>query len=302
VEQKRGALARIGIALLNVLAPGLGLLRVGRWKLAAAFYVVGLLLLILIFAAPPLGFDLFASAILLGLAAYPASMVVTWLLGRSMHLPRPWYGRWYSIMGALLLSFGVSYLFSDGAQARYRSFYTPAEAMAPSLPTGDRFFAYMRPPRELRRGDILLVRAPGGNTYVKRLAGLPEDQIAVTNGVVMVNGKVVVQQRVGTGTITDYDGRKVVQRMKEQFPGEAGSHEIYDDGDSTGDHFGPQRVRPGHVFLLGDNRDHAADSRFSVEEMGLEQLAVSDILGWPMYHSFGSSRPIGEAINRRDMR
>lgn len=302
MEQKRGTLARVGITLLNVPAPGLGLLRVGHWKLAAASYGVGLLLVILMFSAPPLSFVLFAAAIVLGLAAYPVSMATTWLLGRSIHPLLPWYARWYSIVGATLLSFGVNYLLSDESQVRYRSFFTPAEAMAPSLPTGDRILAYMRSPKELRRGDILLVRAPGGSIYVKRLTGLPGDEIAVTNGVVMINGKPVSQQRVGTGTITGYEGPKVVQRLREQFPGEAGSHEIYDDGDSMGDHFGPQRVQIGHVFLLGDNRDHAADSRFSIEEMGLEQLPVTDILGWPMYHSFGSSRPIGEAINRRNMR
>ena len=301
MEQKRGVLARVGIALLNLLAPGLGLLRLARWKLAVTFYAVGLLLILALFFAPPLQFGLFASAIALGLAAYPASMVATWLLGKSVELPRPWYAQWLSIVGAALLSFGINFLISDESRARYRSFYVPSESMRPTLPTNDRFFAYMQTPMEPQRGDILLVRSPSGTTYVTRLVGLPGDEIAVTDGIVILNGKPVAQQFVGTNRITGYAGTSTARRLKEQLPDEAGPHEIYDDGNSAGDHFQTQRVRPGHVFLLGDNRDHAADSRFSAEEMGLEQLPVTDILGWPMYHSFGSHRPIGEAINRRNM-
>jgi signal peptidase I len=301
VEQKRGTLARIGITLLNLLAPGLGLLRLSRWRLAAAFYAVGLLLLLVLFFGPPLGFGLFALAVLFGLSAYPISMVVTWLHGRTIQLPRPWYGQWYSIVGAAIFSFAANFLITDESRARYRSFYVPSESMMPTLPTNDRFFAYMKAPKHLQRGDILLVRSPSGPTYVTRVAGLPGDEIAVTDGIVVLNGKPVAQRYIGTSKIVGYAGTRTARRLKEQFPGEASSHEIYDDGESFGDDFSAQRVRAGHVFLLGDNRDHAADSRFSEQEMGLEQLPITDILGWPMFHSFGSHRPIGEAINRRNM-
>ena len=297
MEQKRGALARIGITLLNILAPGLGLLRLGRWGPAAIAYGLGLLALTFIYAAPPVGFAIFASAMLVGLAAYPISMVVTWLHSREIGNFRPWYARWYSIVGAMLLAFGISFLLTDERQQRYRSFYTPAEGMVPTLPKGDRFFAYMRAPRDLRRGQLLMVRAPDGSTYVKRLVGLPGDEISLTNGVVQINGRSVAQRAVGSETIKDHGGSAVVRRMSEQFPGETGVHEIYDQGRSAGDDFGPIRVRSGYVFVLGDNRDRSADSRFSHEEMGLGQVAIADILGWPLFHSFRSSRTMGQAIN-----
>ena len=34
--------------------------------------------------------------------------------------------------------------------------------------------------------------------------------------------------------------------------------------DSPGDNYGPVKVTPDHVFLMGDNRDRSADSRFSL--------------------------------------
>jgi signal peptidase I len=293
-------LARIGVSLLNLLTPGLGLLRVGKWKIAAAISAAAFLFIIVIYSAPPIDYWAFVGVAIVGLAIYPCSIGATWFLSRSIDLPRPWFAQWYSIIAAVLLFLAVSFVAGD--QPRYRSFYTPAEGMAPTLPTGDRFFAYMRMPSELRRGDVLLVRAPDGSTYVKRLAGLPGDEIAVTNGVPSINGKPVALQSIGTETVTDSAGTRTARRLRERFPGEAGSHDIYDDGDSVGDHFGPQRVRPDHIFLLGDNRDHSADSRFSHRDFGLEQLPITDVLGWPLFHSFGSSRPIGERISREDMK
>ena len=302
MEQKRGALARIGITLLNLLSPGLGLLRLGRWRLAVVAYGVGLLVLIFMYAAPPMGFGIFASAILVGLAAYPISMVATWLHSREIGRPQPWYTQWYSIVGVMLLAFGISFLLTDEQQQRYRSFYTPAEGMAPTLPKGDRFIAYMRAPRELRRGDVLMIRAPDGNIYVKRLAALPGDRIAVSNGVVVLNGTPVPQRLVSTETIEVADGTEATLKLAEQLPEEATPHLVYDSGLYEFDNVAEQRVRTGHVFVLGDNRDHSADSRVPHDMFGVEQVPIADVEGWPLFYSFGSSRPMGESINRKDMK
>ena len=178
------------------------------------------------------------------------------------------------------------------ASGAYRLMYVPAESMMPTFDVGDKFVVRMSPPAQLNRGDIVLVHTPNDSLYVKRVAGLPGDRIAVRDGIVILNGRPVPQLPVGVDRVPPSDFGSTARRLREQFPGEASPHEIYDSGDSVGDNFAEQAVAPGHVFLLGDNRDHSADSRFPREEMGLEQPTLADIRGvpWFFYMTTGSHR------------
>ena len=58
--------------------------------------------------------------------------------------------------------------------------------------------------------------------------------------------------------------------VRETLPG-GPSYDTIDLGESQGDQFGPVRVPAEHLFLMGDNRDRSADSRFSLgsPEFGL---------------------------------
>jgi signal peptidase I len=213
---------------------------------------------------------------------------------------------WYGVAGiAALLVAAVLLALAGAPLPLARNFYSPSEGMTPTLLKNDRFLAIMRPPNPLRRGDIILFRVDN-STYVKRIAGLPGDRIALRNGIVILNGQPVSQTEIPTNFVTITDGPESTpagdapsekRLLREQFPGETGPHEILDEGRSFEDDYPETRVLPGHVFVLGDNRDNSADSRIPRAEEGVEQLPITDITGTPAFYTWGPSHKFGKPIH-----
>jgi len=199
--------------------------------------------------------------------------------------------------GVVLLLFALLVaLRAAGRIPYYKSFYLPAESMAPTLLKGDGVLAVMGADLPLRRGDIVLF-AVRRDTWIKRVAGLPGDRIALKDGKVILNGRAIDQTPVGVDTVESPDGRRQAVRLRERFPGEEGSHLVYDSGPSPEDNFPEQRVAPGHLFLLGDNRDMSADSRVAVEEGGVEQVPVRSVTGQPLVYTWGPSHKFWQRVH-----
>jgi signal peptidase I len=87
--------------------------------------------------------------------------------------------------------------------------------------------------RDPKRQQIVVFRAPlpGTPDYIKRLIGLPGDQLEIRQGVVYVNGK----------------------ELKETYRA---------DPPNPTDNYGPVTVPAGEYFMMGDNRDDSYDSRY----------------------------------------
>lgn len=108
--------------------------------------------------------------------------------------------------------------------------YIPSESMVPTLNVDDRLFvtrAYNE--EKFERGDILVFDSKElGEKLIKRLIGLPGDRILIENGVVSVNGEVLVEDYIGN---------------QDRFNGE-------------------YLVPDCKYFFLGDNRLWSKDSRY----------------------------------------
>ena len=201
--------------------------------------------------------------------------------------PRPIYLRWYVLVGVpliflLVVAAAIFTPLSATLRFPYRNFYIPAEAMRPTLEIDDRLLAQMHVPSQLRRGMIVLFDV-GDSIYIKRIAALPGDRVEFVDGEFVLNGRIVPRRQVGREPTVDPAYGQAPLRFTERFPGEPRSHQILDSGYSQLDDVAEQVVRPGHVFVLGDNRDHSADSRVPREEMGVEQLPIADIRGVPLF-------------------
>jgi len=106
------------------------------------------------------------------------------------------------------------------------------DSMWPTFKSGQRVL-YLRTTKNYERGDVVVVKMPGGDEYIKRIAGVPGDTIDIKDGVVYVNG--VAES--GDYTI---NGETTVEATSTEYPMTLGRNEYY---------------------VLGDNRPVSVDSR-----------------------------------------
>jgi signal peptidase I len=142
------------------------------------------------------------------------------------------------------------------------------------------------------RGDIVIVTPPGKNEdYIKRVIGLPGDIVEVRNGRLLLNGQRVKAERrppalipvdsnvpcdlfeFPDARVRSSDGREFCRLpvVRETLPNGVSFDTLDLENITTGNEYGPQRIPAGHLFLMGDNRDRSADSRFELnpQENGL---------------------------------
>ncbi|WP_205214853.1 signal peptidase I [Altererythrobacter sp. ZODW24] len=153
-------------------------------------------------------------------------------------------------------------------------------------------------------GDIVVPVPPTRDEdYIKRVVALPGDRIAVVNGRIVLNGQQIKRETVpavrisaedphicedGNPCLDDFEqyrtrlptGEEVyeVPTYRETLPNGA-TYLVIDHMNSTYDNFQEFTVPEGHVFVMGDNRDHSADSRAPTEAGGLDFAVPLENIG-----------------------
>jgi signal peptidase I len=148
------------------------------------------------------------------------------------------------------------------------------------------------------RGDVVVFKAPPTqkNDYIKRVIGLPGDLVSIQHGTVILNGQAIPKQKIADLVIpasqnmidaAEREGNRSAcyrpefeeaakdggvscryPQYRETLPN-GKSYNVLDlIQDGPADNRDTVVVPEGHLFLMGDNRDRSADSRFPAEEGG----------------------------------
>ena len=163
-------------------------------------------------------------------------------------------------------------------------FYIPSSSMEPNLLVGDRLFVtkytygYSKhsfpfsPPiingriwsSKPNRGDVVVFKTPSDNRtdYIKRLIGLPGDQIQFIDSALYINQNEVPKSKMLNKSNT-YCGNNIISVNKfiESLPNGKKHTSVYLKNSSF-QFSDPFIVPKDHYFFLGDNRDCSKDSRF----------------------------------------
>jgi len=183
-------------------------------------------------------------------------------------------------------------------------FQIPSSSMVPTLQVGDyilvnKYTYGIRLPvlrtkvvslNEPQRGDVMVFFPPHMNDtyFIKRVVGLPGDTVSYRNKRIYVNGEPVEQQPLAVMP----DGRSSYQVGLEVL-GEA-NHLMQVDARRPSRDFSVV-VKPGHYFMMGDNRDNSSDSRVwgQVPEKDIVGKAFAVWMHWDSFFSLPSFSRVG---------
>ena len=204
---------------------------------------------------------------------------------RGALLAQPWWLDWTAgLFPVILVVFLLrSFLFEP--------FKIPSGSMIPTLLVGDlilvnKYHYGIRLPvlnrkiievADPKRGDVMVFRYPLDPSvdYIKRVIGVPGDEVAYLNKRLTINGQPVPEQPLPD--FYDDDSLRYMQQLKEDISGV--SHNILNDkthppGVMPFESFPNKencrysaegvtcKVPAGHYFMMGDNRDNSQDSRY----------------------------------------
>ncbi|MDH5233719.1 MAG: signal peptidase I [Gemmatimonadota bacterium] len=114
--------------------------------------------------------------------------------------------------------------------------------------------------RDPRRGDVVVFQWPEDPTknFVKRLVGLPGDQVEMRHGDLFLNGT-LQREWYAVRSDPEFDTGGEEFRWQRDFVAPGVDARGYNPSRNN---WGPLVVPPAHFFTLGDNRDNSLDSRY----------------------------------------
>lgn len=250
--------------LLSLLLPGLGQVYNGQPKKAIIFF--GLLLFLpLIFGltrGTTFFYGLFSFFIIeIALIIYIIIDGVKNAKRQKEYILKP-YNTWYYYLLIAIGILAVLAVFDLKTILGTQTFKIPTTSNDPTLQVGDWLVADMRAYKnsEPDYGDIVVFSRPDGSSFTFRVIGRPNDHVELVDNIVSINGKSSKAIFIKETT----NNEMPVFEFEEELPN-GHKHLIYKfkvPYDSTKTNIKNIVVPSDSYYLLGDNRDNAADSRY----------------------------------------
>ena len=165
----------------------------------------------------------------------------------------------------------------------YEAFRVPSNSMSPTILPGDRILVRKLLTRDHvpNRGDLIVYRNPtptGAANYVARVVAVAGDHLKISGERLFINGKELERDRVPNESLNFLGNQATGRVAMEENSGRRYlvAYGNSKEGDRAKDDF-DATIPEHHVFVLGDNRDRAKDSRH------FGTIHAADIVGYVQY-------------------
>jgi signal peptidase I len=271
--------------LLSLLLPGLGQVYNGQLKKAAICF--GLIMVVPFLFGITRGttffYGLFALLMIeIVLRIYVIIDGVKNAKRQKDYVPKS-YNTWYYHLLIAIAMVIILWLYDLKSVLGIQTFKLSSPSNNPTLQVGDCFVADMKAykNKELGYGDIVVFKSPEGQIWNFRVVGLPNDKLEINDNIVTINGK----QSKATFIKETLNDDVAVYEFIEELPNGHKHHinKFKQSYDSTKATIMDIVVPEESYYLLGDNRDNAADSRY------IGSVKRQDILGRVIYSYWGKT-------------
>jgi signal peptidase I len=252
------------VFLLSLLLPGLGQVYNGQPKKALIFFAL-LLFFPLLFAltrGTTFFYGLLSLFIIqIALRIYIIIDGVKNAKRQKDYILKP-YNTWYYHVIIAIGMLAILMIYDISTVLGTQTFKIPTNSNNPTIQLHDWLVADMRAYKnsEPNYGDIVVYSGPDGHIYTFRVVGIPNDKIELIDNIVSINGKPSKATFIKDTT----NDEMPVSEFEEELPN-GHKHLIYKlkvPYDSTQTNIKNIIVPADSYYLLGDNRDYAADSRY----------------------------------------